>query len=105
LEVLKGFYCSPSTCGQYQGGKCALIVLVVLSGWDLDAQQGLFKLIMKSNSTQAMDEVVALASNKANPIIVNMLTCVWVGDPCISTFISFLSGILEVDRDQHGSCY
>jgi hypothetical protein len=37
LEVLKGFYFSPQPSGQYQGGKFAFIVLVVLLGWDLDA--------------------------------------------------------------------
>jgi hypothetical protein len=75
--VLKGFYFSSQPCGQYQGGKFASIVLVVILRWDLNAQQGFFKLIMKSNSTQAMGEVVAIAFDKANPIIVNPLTRWW----------------------------
>jgi hypothetical protein len=45
--------------------------------WVLDAQQGLFKLTMKSNATQAMVEVVALAFNKVNVTIINRLTCMW----------------------------
>jgi hypothetical protein len=36
------------------------MVLAILSCWDLDVQQGLFKLTMKSNIVQAMVEVVAL---------------------------------------------
>jgi hypothetical protein len=32
---------------------------------------------MKSNSAQAMGEMVAIAFDKANPIIVNLLTCWW----------------------------
>jgi hypothetical protein len=75
LEVLKGFYFSPQPCGQYQGGKFASIVHVVFLRWDLDVQQGLFKLITKSNFAQAMGEVVSIAFDKANPIIVNPLTC------------------------------
>jgi hypothetical protein len=55
---------------QYQGGKYALIVLAIFSRWDLDAHQGLFKLTMKSNFVQIMVEMVALASDKVNPIIV-----------------------------------
>ncbi len=46
----------------------------ILSGWDLDAQQGLFKLTMKSNGTQTMVEIVALAFDKVNPTIINPLT-------------------------------
>jgi hypothetical protein len=43
----------------------------------LDAQQGLFKLTMKLNATQAMVEIVALASDKVNPTIINPLTHMW----------------------------
>jgi hypothetical protein len=32
--------------------------------WDLDVQQGLFKLMMKSNVAQAMAKVSALVINK-----------------------------------------
>jgi len=35
-----GFYCNPSTCGQYQGGKYAPILLAIILGWDMDVQQG-----------------------------------------------------------------
>jgi hypothetical protein len=53
------------------------MVPAILSGWDLDAQQGLFKLTIKSNTIQAMAEIVAFASNKVNPTIINPLTCMW----------------------------
>ncbi len=53
------------------------MVLAVFSGWDLDAQQRLFKLTMKSNASQAMAEVVALVANKVNSQIVNPLTDLW----------------------------
>jgi hypothetical protein len=43
------------------------MVLAIISSWDLDVQQGLFKLTMKSNTAQAMVEVMALASDKINP--------------------------------------
>ncbi len=43
----------------------------------MDVQQGLFKLTMKSNVAQAMAEVMALASNKVNPTIINPLTRMW----------------------------
>jgi hypothetical protein len=38
---------------------------------NLGAQHGLFKLTMKLNTAQAMFEIVALASNKVNPSILN----------------------------------
>ncbi len=47
----------------------------ILSSWGLDAQQGLFKLTTKFNAAQAMAKVVAIASNKVNPTIINPLTC------------------------------
>jgi hypothetical protein len=49
LEVLKGFYCTPCSCGITIDGKLAPMMLVILSTWDLDAQQGFFKLPMKSS--------------------------------------------------------
>jgi hypothetical protein len=64
-------------CGQPKDDKSAPMVPTILSSWDLDAQQGLFKLTMKSNATQAMVEVVALTSNKVNLTIINPLTCMW----------------------------
>jgi hypothetical protein len=77
LEVLKDFYGSERTYGIQTNGKYASMVCVVLSGWDLNAQQGLFKLTMKSNASQEMVEVVALAVDKVNPQIVNPFTCLW----------------------------
>lgn len=53
------------------------MVLAILLGLNLDAQQGLFKLTMKSNATQAMVKVVTLASNKVNLINVNPFTHMW----------------------------
>jgi hypothetical protein len=53
------------------------MVPTILSSWGLDIQQGLFKLTMKSNATQAMVEVVVLESNKVNLTIINTLTCMW----------------------------
>jgi hypothetical protein len=75
------------------------MVLAILSCWDLDVQQGLFKLIMKSNDAQAMVDMVVIASNKANPIIVNPFTRFVVSDPCITTFVSFFSRIPIVGRE------
>jgi hypothetical protein len=49
------------------------MVLVILSTWDLDAQQGFFKLPMKSSVAQAM----AKTTNKAHPMVVNPLTHLW----------------------------
>jgi len=51
------------------------MVFAILSGWDLYAQQGLFKLNMIFNISQTMVEVMTLASNMVNPIIVNPITC------------------------------
>jgi hypothetical protein len=53
------------------------MVPAILLGWGFNSQQGLFKLTMKSNITQAMAEIVALASNKVNPTTINPLTCMW----------------------------
>ncbi len=66
-----------SSCGQFKGGKFVPIVVAIISTWDFDVEQGLFKLTMKSNSTQAMVEVVAFVVDKINPIIVNSLICSW----------------------------
>ncbi len=51
------------------------MVPAILWAWDLDVQQGLFKLTMKSNIAQTMAEVKALAFNKVNPTIINPFTC------------------------------
>ncbi len=70
------------------------MVLVVLSGWHLDAQQGLFKLTMKSNAYQVMAEVVVLVVDKVNPRIVNPLTRLWkvinVSHLLSHTFLKYL---------------
>jgi hypothetical protein len=52
------------------------MVPTILLGWDLDVQQGLFKLTMKSNAAEAMAEVVALAFD-INLTIINPLTHMW----------------------------
>jgi len=75
--VLKKFYCSPRPCGHPKDGKFAPMVLAILSSWDLNAQQNMFKLTMKSNDAQAMAEILALTFNKVNPTIINPLTCMW----------------------------
>jgi len=75
--MLKDFYYNPCPCGQPKDGKSALTVLAILSGQDLDVQQGLFKLTMKSNIVQAIVEVVVFTSDKVNPTIINPLTCIW----------------------------
>jgi hypothetical protein len=75
--VLKKFYYSPRPCGQPKDNKFARMVPTILSSWDLDVQQGLFKLTMKSNIAQAMVEIVALAFNKVFLTIINLLTCTW----------------------------
>jgi hypothetical protein len=51
--------------------------MLILSRWDLDAQQCLFKLTMKSNVLQAMVALMALAFEKANPNIVNLIKRMW----------------------------
>jgi len=77
LEVLRNFYSSPHPCGQPKDGKSTPMVPTIFSSWDLDAQQGLFKVTMKFNATQAMAKIVAIAFNKVNPTIINPLTCMW----------------------------
>jgi len=75
--MLRNFSSSPHPCGQPKDGKSASMVPAIFSSWDLDAQQGLFKVTTKFNAAQAMAEVMALASNMVNPIIINTLTCMW----------------------------
>jgi len=58
-------------------GKSAPMVLVILLAWDLDAQQGFFKLPMKSSVAQATTKMMALTTNKAHPMVVNPLTRLW----------------------------
>jgi hypothetical protein len=53
------------------------MVHAILLGGDLNSQQGLFKLTMKSNITQAMAEIMAFAFNKVNPTIIHPLTYMW----------------------------
>jgi hypothetical protein len=78
LEVLKAFYCTPCPCGVVVDGKLAPMVHAILLAWDLDVQQGFFKLTMKSSTTQAIVEVVALISDKAHPMVVNPPTHLWL---------------------------
>jgi hypothetical protein len=77
LKVLKDFYGSEHTYGIQTNGKYASMVPTVLSGWDLDSQQRLFKLTMKSNAYQVMAKMVAMVANKVDPQIVNPFTCLW----------------------------
>jgi hypothetical protein len=72
--VLNFLNFSLDPCGQSKDGKFVPMVPTILSGWDLNAQQGLFKLTMKSNIVQAMFEVVALAFDKVNPTNINPFT-------------------------------
>jgi hypothetical protein len=53
------------------------MVLVIFSAWNLDVQQGLFKLNMKSSVAQAMANVVAITIDKAHPMVVNPFTHLW----------------------------
>jgi hypothetical protein len=96
--MLKGFYCIPWLCEQFKDNNYIFMVPTILLGWDLDVQQGLFKLTMKSNDVQAMAEVVVIASNKANPIIDNPFTHFVVSDPCILTLVSFFIEYLQLEE-------
>jgi hypothetical protein len=69
--MLKDFYYILRPCKQSKDNKSPLMVLMILSRCELDVQHGLFKLTMKSNSTQAMVEIMAFAFDKVNPTIVN----------------------------------
>jgi len=53
------------------------MVPTIIFKWDLDAQQGLFELIMKSNATQVRAEISTLIINKVNPQIINPFTRLW----------------------------
>jgi len=53
------------------------MVLAIIFEWDLDAQQGLFKLTMKFNAVQAKAKVSTLVINKVNPHIVNPFIRLW----------------------------
>jgi hypothetical protein len=46
----------------------------IILAWDLNVQNGLFKLTKKSNVVQAMAKVVALATYQTNLIFVNPFT-------------------------------
>jgi hypothetical protein len=74
LEVLKAFYYTLCQCGVVVDGKLAVMVLVILLAWNLDVQQGLFKLNIKSNVAQTMAKVVALTIDKAHPMGINPFT-------------------------------
>jgi hypothetical protein len=63
-------------CGVVVDGKLAMMMFVLLA-WNLDVQQGLFKLNMKCNTAQAMAKVVALTIDKAHPMVVNPFTHLW----------------------------
>ncbi len=77
LEILKNFYWNPCPCGEMKEWKSTHMVFAIVFSWNLDAQQGLFKLIMKSNAFQSVVEVMVFAFNKANPIVINHLTHMW----------------------------
>jgi hypothetical protein len=95
LEVLMNFYGSECTYGIQTNCKFASVVLAIISCWDLDAQQGLFKLTMKLDVSQMMTEVVAWVVNKVNPQIVNLLTRLW---NMINVFhlVPYLSKVFKV---------
>ncbi len=65
--MLKKFYGNPHACGVVIGDKSQSMVPAILSGWDFNAQQGLFKLMMKSNVAQVMAKVSTLTINKVKP--------------------------------------
>ncbi len=74
LKILEDFYYSPCPCGQ---SKDAPMVPSILSTWDFNVQHSFFKLTTKSNVTQAIMEVVALAVDKINPIFAKPFTQLW----------------------------
>ncbi len=80
------------------------MVLVVISSWDLDAQQGLFKLTMKSNASQTIVEVVAFAIDKVNPQIVNLLICLW-NVINASHLVPYLSKVFRVNQNCYDACF
>ncbi len=71
LEVLKDLYGNPRACGIATSGKSWSMVPAIIFEWDMDAQQGLFKLTMKFNAVQAKVEVSTLVTKKVNPHIVD----------------------------------
>jgi hypothetical protein len=77
LEALKEFYCNPYLCGVTIGDKSQSMVLAIIFEWDLNVQQGLFKLMMKSRVVQPMAKISTLAIDKVNPQIVNPFTHLW----------------------------
>jgi hypothetical protein len=77
LEVLKNFYCTPRPCGQPKDDKYVTMVLIILSSWDLDVQQNLFKFTMKFNGIQTMVEVLTFVFDKVNPTTINPFTHMW----------------------------
>jgi hypothetical protein len=91
------------------------MVPAIISEWELDAQQGLFKLKMKFNAVQAKAEVPALVTNKVNAQIVNPFTRLWkvinTSQLLSHTFPKYLklafcpciSKIPKVSRDSHDS--
>ncbi len=102
LGVLKYFYCIPCPCKQSKNNKSPLMVPMILSGWELGVQHGLFKLTMKSNSTQAMAEIMTLAFEKVNPTIVNPPYTYLTSHQCIIIVVSF---IFKVCQTYIGCCY
>jgi hypothetical protein len=54
--------------------KSTLVVFTIFSSWDLDVQQGVFKLIMKFNVVQVMVNVGVLTIDKAHTLIINPFT-------------------------------
>jgi hypothetical protein len=70
--------------------KSTLVVFNMFSSWDLDVQQGFFKLIMKFNVVQVVVNVGVLRIDKAHPLIINFFTHLW----CIITACQFLFYIL-----------
>jgi len=78
------------------------MVPMILSRWELGVQHGLFKLTMKSNSTQAMAEIMALAFDKVNHIIVKPPYMYLTSHQCITIVVSFIS---KVCRTKIGCCY
>jgi len=69
--------------------------VLVISSWDLDAQQGLFKLTMKSNAYQMMAEVVVLVVDKVNPCCESFDSFVKC-DQCFSSLVPYLPKYLKI---------
>jgi Na+-transporting methylmalonyl-CoA/oxaloacetate decarboxylase beta subunit len=70
--------------------KSTLVMFTIFSSWDLDVQQGFFKLIMKFNVVQVMVNVGVLTIDKAHPLIINPFTHLWcIIDACQLLFYIF----------------